>query len=257
MRKLDTQYITNTISQPIKGGTLVHLQVAYQEALDALARNIVGVSVDNTKLYVLFGCVNTGTYPAYNISGGAIFYNGEVFLVDAVAFTATGSNVAVASIATTYNVTNADPVTFTDGVAHNVHQIRKIVFAAGASGSGLSDISGLLQTQLALVNDQQGAMPASYTVTFDQDRAVFFSSAPNSATITFDFTAAVPGAVVRLKWTFGAAKTLSVTQPSGSNVLKDSGDLSNVASNTNLFYAIYLGRNTAGNHEVSYTLKQV
>jgi hypothetical protein len=108
-----------------------------------------------------------------------------------------------------------------------------------------------------LQNDQQADLGAAYTLTFDRDKAAFFTAASASCTLSFDFTNAIPGAVVRMKWTFGSAKTLTINVPIGATVIKDSGDLSAVASNTNLLYAIYVGKNAAGNDEVSYTLKQV
>ena len=255
MRTLDTSAITNTVGMPVKGGTLVHLQAAYQEALTALANSIIGRLPDNANFYILYGCVNTGTYPVYTISAGAIYYAGEVFLVDAVTFNA-GSNVAVGNLSVTQFVTNADPVLFTDNVSRSVHNIRKIAFSAGASGSGICDFANALQVPTVLVNDQQAALPASYTINFKQDKATFFASAPNSTTITFDFTNAVAGTVVRLKWTYGAGKTLTINTPAGSSIIRDSGNLAAVASANNLFYCIYLGKNELGYDEVSYTLKQ-
>lgn len=241
---------------PLKAGTLVHLQLAYQEALTALGNAVVGRLQDLNNLYVLYGCVNSGSGLTYNISAGAIYYNGEVYLVDAVAFTAAAGQVAVGNIVTTqYNV-NADPVTFTNGQSYNIHNIQKIVFSAATAGSGIGDFSNLLQVPAVLVNDQQATLPASYTVDFKQDKAVFFAAASVDATITFDFTNAVPGSVVRLKWAFGTGRTLTINQPSGSTIIRDSGNLGAVANANNLLYFLYCGKNTAGNHEVSYTLKQ-
>ena len=256
MRKINTSNVNNTVGMPIKSGSIDHLQLAYQEALTALANSIIGRLPDTSNCYVLYGCVNTGSGLNFIISAGAIYYNSEIYLVDAITFTAASGQTAVLNFGTTYYSTNADPVTFTDGVARNVHQIRKIIIAAATSGSGVSDYSNVLQTPLALVNDQQSVLSSSYTVYFKQDKAVFFASAPNSATITFDFTNAVPGTVVRLKWTYGSGKTLSISAPTGCTVIKDSGNLSSVASANNLLYCIYLGVNESGNNEVSYTLKQ-
>lgn len=255
MRKLNTSNITSNAQMPVKSGTLVHLQLAYQEALNALALNIVGRNANQALGYILYGCVNSGSAGSMDVSAGAIYYNGEVFLVDA--FTLTVADTAVANIATTYFATNADPVAFTNGTSYNVHEIRKITFADGASGSGIFDFADLLTTPLVLRNDQQATLPSSYTVKFDQDLSVFFDAAPVSSTFTFDFTNAVPGAVVRMKWAFGSAKTLTINQPSGSLIIKESGDLANVASNTNIIYFLYGGLNENGDHEVSYTLKQV
>lgn len=138
MRKIDTSFITTGVGMPIKSGTLDHLQLSYQEALSALAQNIVGNYTTN-KVYILTGCVNTGVLPVYNISSGYVFYNGEVFFVPAASFTA--ANTAVFdSIQTTYFTgVTSDPVEFTDGNTHSVHQIRQIIIADNTSGSGLTD----------------------------------------------------------------------------------------------------------------------
>lgn len=263
MRKLNLADVTSSVGLPVKSGTLQHLQLAYQEALTALANSIIGRSADFANAYVLYGLVNSGTSGAMVVSAGAIYYNGEVFLVDAFSLTVTDT--AVANVVTTFFGTNADPVTFTDGISRNVHQIRKIVFTDDATGSGLFDFADMLQTPQVLVNMQQDDLGEAFIIKFDQDKAVFFAAATMNCTIDFDFTNAVAGAVVRLKWTFrsgrpwtfGSGRTLTINTPSGSTIIKDSGDLGSVASNTNLLYAVYLGLNAAGNHEVSYTIKQV
>lgn len=255
MRKLEVSDITNTVAMPIKGGTLLHLQLAYQEALTALGNNIIGRSADFTNAYILYGLINSGTSGSMNVSAGAILYGGEVFLVDA--FTLTVADTAVGNIVTTSYTTDADPVTFTDGVARNVHEIRKIVFTDGASGSGLFDFNNMLNTPLVLKNENIATLGATYTVKFDQDRSVFFAAASLDTTISFDLTNAVPGAVVRLKWTYGAGRTLTISTGAGQTVIKDSGDLGSVANNTNLLYATYVGINSLGNAEISYIIKQV
>ena len=256
MRTLTTSNITSTAQMPVKSGTLDHIQLAYQEALTALANSVIGRMPDSANMYILYGCANSGTGLSYVISAGAIYYNGEVFLVDATTFTATSGQVAVGNISISQYGTNADPVTFTNGASYNVHNIRKITFASGVSGSGILDFSNLLQVPLVLVNDQQATLPSSYTVNFKQNKATFFASATVNATITFDFTNAVPGNVVRLKWTFGAGLTLTINTPTGSTIIRDSGNLAAVVSANNLLYFIYCGVNGSGLNEVSYTLKQ-
>ena len=149
MRKINTSNVNNTVGMPIKSGSIDHLQLAYQEALTALTNSIIGRLPDTSNCYVLYGCVNTGSGSTYTISAGAIYYNGEIYLVSAASFTVAGGQTAVLSFSTTYYSTNADPVTFTDGVARNVHQIRSIAIAAATSGSGISDFANILQTPLA------------------------------------------------------------------------------------------------------------
>ena len=144
MKKLKTNNIASNVAQPIKKGSLDHLQQSYAEALDALGRSIVG-SYDASKIYVLYGCVNTGSGLNYIISAGAVFFNGEVFLVDAATFTSPGGQVAVGTVTETYVLAaSADPVLFTDGSTNNVHLVRKVVIASGVSGSGTGDYGGWL-----------------------------------------------------------------------------------------------------------------
>lgn len=255
MRKLKTSDITTTVAMPVKSGTLNHLQLAYQEAFTALANSIIGRLPDSSNAYILYGCKNTGTGLNYIISAGAIYYAGEIYLVDAATFTATGAQVPVLNLSTTYFGTNADPVTFTDGITYNVHEIRKMVITAAASGSGVIDFLSLI-TPLALVNNQQATFPSTYTVNFKQDQAIFFAAASGNKTVTFDFTNAVPGTVARLKWSFASTETLTISAPVGCTLVKDSGNLAAVSPANNLLYCIYLGVNEVGNHEVSYTLKQ-
>lgn len=138
MRKIDETKITSDKSMFFKQGTWTHLQKAYQEPISEIIKSMIGSNYSATKMYVLNGCVNSGSGSSFNISSGSVFYGGEVYLVDATTFTTSGSDVAVATITTTNNTTDysADPCEFSDGSLENVHNIRKIVIASGASGSG-------------------------------------------------------------------------------------------------------------------------
>ena len=257
MRKIDTSYVTDTVAMPVKSGSIDHLQLSYQEALQSLANVLVGPGIVNNKVYILFGCVNSGSGSNYVISAGAVYYYGEVFLVDATTFTTASGQTAVANVVISYNNTNADPVTFTDGNNHNVHQIRKMVISSGVSGSTIADFSNFLQTRIDLAQVVVPSMPSNYTVTFDQDRSIYVASAPNSFTINLDFTNANPGAVVRMKWTFGAGLTVAINGPVGTTaIINDSGNLASAASNRNILYLLYCGKNENGYDEVSYTIKQ-
>jgi len=142
MRKLDLQYVVAGITMDIKGGTYKHLQLAYQEALDALVRGNVN---DATQPIIIYGCKDTDVDPFYlDLTAGAIYYDGEIFLVDAQGVSRTALQRFNASIATTYyTATDADPVIFSNSTTHNVHQIRKIVFTAGSIGGGLFQFEDL------------------------------------------------------------------------------------------------------------------
>lgn len=141
MRKLNVSAITTGVGMPVKSGSLTHLQLAYQEAFEEVVKNIVGNGYDTSKVYILSGCVITGT-TTLSVSAGSVFYNGEIYLVDAVSIVI-GSNVLVGNIVTTSYTdgVKADNVTFTDAIARPVHDIRKMVITGAASGSGLADVS--------------------------------------------------------------------------------------------------------------------
>ncbi len=144
MKKIDTSSITPIAGMPLKSGGLDHLQSAYQEGIQQMAISIIGELYNTTDYFIMQGCKNTGSGSNYIISAGGIYHNNEWFLVDAATFTAPMGQTAVGTITTTFFTSpNADPTTFTDGVPHNVNVIRKIVFAAGVSGSGDVDFNSL------------------------------------------------------------------------------------------------------------------
>lgn len=259
MRHLDTSAVSTTKGLPIKGGTWQHLQAAYGEAFDAVLKNLIGSTYDPTKGYILNGCINTGTGLNFAISAGAVFFNGEIYLVDAVTFTAAGGQTAVCSIVDTFfTAANADPVQFTDSVNRNVHKISKIVIASGVAGSTIADFANLIRIpSVSAVSKNVSALPSALTLSFLQDEINFYQSAPNDCAISFDATFAIPGAVKRLKWSYAAGRVLSFTLTSSQALIKDAGDLTSVGNATNLLYIMYVGKNENGKDEFSYTLKQV
>ena len=89
---------------PYKAGTFEHMQLALEEVSAELGKVILNGNYDPDKVYILLGVVNSGSGSDYDISEGSVFFNGEVFLVDAVTFTISGSDVAIGSIVTTYYV---------------------------------------------------------------------------------------------------------------------------------------------------------
>lgn len=126
MRRLITTDISDTAQMPIKKGTLEFLQDAHKETLASTIQWLIGTSYDPTKVYILYGCVNSGSGSNYIMSAGAIFLGGEIYQVDAASFSTSGSNVAGWVLAITNFTTDADPVTFTDTNSYNVHNIRKL-----------------------------------------------------------------------------------------------------------------------------------
>lgn len=136
MRILNTSPITDSNGMPVKSGSLQHIQDAAKEAIAQVVISRL-VTYDPAATYILHGCVNSGSGQNFNISTGAVFFNGEIFLVDAASFIAAAGQTAIGNIVTTqFAAPNADPVLFTDGQSRNVHDIRKMVFSSGLAGSG-------------------------------------------------------------------------------------------------------------------------
>lgn len=204
MKKIDRSAITTSVGMPEKSGTLGHIQDAIIESVAGAILGLIGSLYDATKTYILNGCVNTNGV----ITAGVVFFNGEVYYCPAATVTPTGSNIIVGLITTTYFTdVSADPVTFTDGVPRNVHQIRQIVWQAGLSGSGTVDFINLVK-----INSNQpnvgltGSGTAVVTGTFPSFNIYVPSPAANTASLLWHGTIASDGTtVIRL---FG---TLTVT----------------------------------------------
>jgi len=161
MKKVDTSNIIEFVRQlGATGVTLDHIISAVQETTDSIVRALTG---NAGGVIVLYGCVNSGSGANYIISAGAVWYNGEIFLVDAFTGT-TGGTTIVLSIVTTYDV--GDPVKYSNNQNYYTHAIRKIAFSVSASGSGISDFSAVTRyspqtssnwTNLVLVNSWSSA----------------------------------------------------------------------------------------------------
>lgn len=146
MKKIKTTDIGGGSGMPVKKGTMQHLQDAYREIVEATIRARIGDSYDTTKAYLLYGLKRTGSGLVFNVTAGALFFNGEVYIVDAFSFTAAGGQTAVGTITTTFfSDPIADPTRFTDGSDHDIHEIRKIVFSSAVAGSGDIDFVNLIQ----------------------------------------------------------------------------------------------------------------
>lgn len=135
MKRADYSSISGTLGQRFKSGTLEFLQTAPKEVIQVLMKAIYGISPTDTILHVLYGCTNFPTGGFNVISAGAIYYNGEVYLVPA---STTIPDPPVTGLIATLVVSPTldsrhDPVSFTDGSTANVHLDRTIRFADGSA----------------------------------------------------------------------------------------------------------------------------
>jgi hypothetical protein len=130
--------------QPFTAPSLTFLQAAYKEALFNTLLQQIGAAYSASTPYLIWGCARTGAADggsgAGAITAGAIFYGGEIYTVPAASYTL-ASDYAVGTI----TVTNGtpDPIQLKNGTSVNVHNVRQLVFSAGASGSGTFDFASL------------------------------------------------------------------------------------------------------------------
>ncbi|WP_338813666.1 hypothetical protein V9L05_20040 [Bernardetia sp. Wsw4-3y2] len=124
-----------------------HIQEGHIESLNAV---IAGLIFPNTAC-ILTGCVFNGT----TLTAGTLFYNNEVFYVDAQSITASVNDVWFIVNETVRNNTD---VTYLDTTQRSVHLERKAILQAGGGGVGgiqyntILRLEDILYTRLGISN---------------------------------------------------------------------------------------------------------
>lgn len=138
MKKLDLSNIVEGVRElgAVKQ-FIQHIENAYVESLSDLTKGLVGSSAN---YIVLYGCVNSGSGLAYDISAGAILKDGEIYTVPAFVGTATGANVPRLTL-----VSVNTQLEYTDATSQNTLVTRTFAWVIGTSGSGLVDFSGVMR----------------------------------------------------------------------------------------------------------------
>lgn len=140
-----------------------HLQQGFAEALEALARGVIG---GHAGVVILHGAEVSRNGQDFTVTAGAAFYQGEIYLVPAAAFTAPAGQVGVWKVREVF--AGGDPVMFTDFQLRNVHAVRTLELEAGAAGSGVADYAdvktylGLLGLDRFALAEQAEPMLLSY-----------------------------------------------------------------------------------------------
>ncbi len=134
MRKLNLSDVTTLVGAPLKSGSVQHIQDSYFETNSAILESIAGLPVysQNISLQVLRGCELiisggniTGITLGYLVYDNEVFYSRPYTLPSPIPVAQ--SNVLGGTVVTAYfSGSNADPVTFTDSIARNIHEIREI-----------------------------------------------------------------------------------------------------------------------------------
>lgn len=142
-RIITTDILDPTIQQPFTGNSLDFLQDANKESALANVLKMIGDSYDNTKAYILQGVYAYGTN---QYKEGYILWGGEIYYTVGKASVTAFTNVPVMTITVTNDAT-ADPITFSDGISRNSHNIRRLVLSDAVSGTGDFDLSDAIYLQ--------------------------------------------------------------------------------------------------------------
>lgn len=141
MKKINTSNVTGSSRQPLLGRSISHLNEGIVESFVSVFKAMMLDGYTTNDVVIMHGCVNSGSTSGagnpFNVTAGAVYYNDEIYQVDAITGVFSGTNVLVANLSTTYQI--GDPVTMTDGSTKNVHEIKKVVISQAASGSGIKN----------------------------------------------------------------------------------------------------------------------
>lgn len=173
MKKLDLSQITGSTGMPLKKGTLLHIVESQREVLDALMRGLVNYTTGN--VIVIYGCAITGTNPGViSNTAGAVYYNGEVYLVDAQTFSTTGSNIPCWTIVeTSVSGLGYDTVLLTDASIGYIHKDRKFKLVNGPiGGSGIANYVCDYNSTVVAYFNEVNYVTNTFTLTTSQTQTI-------------------------------------------------------------------------------------
>lgn len=136
MKKFKTDQISGNAKAPILKATLDQWNENSLELSNSLV--LAGLfSYTTDDVVILHGCVVDDNIPGTStVTAGAIYYNGEIFQVEAASIPS-AANTLVWNKVTTYR--SGDPVGWMDGTPRDQHRQDKFVLSNAASGSGIAD----------------------------------------------------------------------------------------------------------------------
>ena len=133
MKQINYSNIAPGIAQPFLKDTWDYLQTGLHDALAALAKGLIGDDIASG-VNILWGCK---VISPTQVSSGWVYYNGELYACTGWNGVVTDTLVGV--LVTGYS--GNDPVKFSDGSMHNVHENKYVVLNDAVSGSGIADLS--------------------------------------------------------------------------------------------------------------------
>ncbi len=147
-RIITTSILDPLIQQPFTGRSLDFIQDATKNVILGVTQSLIGESYDSSKAYIIKGLDAYGTNQ-YN--EGFVLWGGEIYYSPGKSSITAFANVPVLTI-TVANDATADPVTFSDLVSRNVHNVRTLVLSDAVSGSGTFDLSNAIYIHHPWIN---------------------------------------------------------------------------------------------------------
>jgi hypothetical protein len=143
MLQIKTSDIAVGSAMPFKSSMLVWENGANASDNNGLMSCIT--NSDNPTKVCLQGAVKTGSGP-YDITSGWVIISGQLYPTIAITGLTLGSGqVIVGTITKSYPLVGTyDPVTFSDGTTHDVHELNTIVWSAGSAGTTSLDYDDLV-----------------------------------------------------------------------------------------------------------------
>lgn len=136
MKKFVDTYISETVEYGFSFDDIMHLQSSYSELIDSIVKRLV--DYNSGDVFILYGAEVAENSGEYTMTSGAAYYNGEVYLIDAITTPIVpGEDSLVWRKVTSYHP--GDPVKYSNGASYNTRQINKIALEIGALGSGLEN----------------------------------------------------------------------------------------------------------------------
>lgn len=137
-RIITTDVLDPSIQQPFTANSLDFLQNAAVEALVSFPAFTSRAAFNSGNPVVLYGCQRQSLGGSdYKYYSGYVYYSGEIYSFAGI------NSITIATNAefkiTVTNDGTADPVTFTDGISRNVHNVRKLTMTDNAGDFNYSN----------------------------------------------------------------------------------------------------------------------
>ncbi len=228
MRIYNTTPLSPDAAAPFSSGTMDFIFDSHKDTTAETIKAAIGIGYNPNTPYILNGAYLIETSPDhFTTATGSIFYQGELFQVDAKGVTLYDLGTSLTMSISNYT-TNADPVTLTDLSVVYVHNIRKMEWVNADAGSyslpfpdryfnaDPTHIKYGTIFQEDCLHKTTSMDSAHITFTHDANYSWDTTSATNN-TITLDITGAIQGTRIRITQTGTPGAGISYVTTGGAS----------------------------------------